>query len=139
MIRTILFALGLSAACSCASAAPLPHPILFVTQVPTGYDNVTMTISTAFANHLPTTLAAPRGGDLVLLSTTGALRYLTQEAGYSTAGGAGLLTGNQAVAVRDPADGQPVPMPPDRSVPPELAPQGMPIQVFTPPDQGAPD
>ena len=103
MIRTILFALGLSAACSCASAAPLPHPILFVTQVPTGYDNVNMTISTAFANHLPTTLAAPRGGDLVLLSTTGALRYLTQEAGYSTAGGAGLLTGNQAVAVRDPA------------------------------------
>lgn len=37
------------------------------------------------------------------------------------------------------SDGQPVPMPPDRIVPPELAPKGMPIQVFTPPDQGAPD
>jgi len=86
-----------------ASAAALPHPILFVTQVPTGYDYVNMTISAPFANHLPTTLAAPRGGDLMLLPTSGALRYLTQEAGYGSPGGAGLLTGNQAVAVRDPA------------------------------------
>jgi len=37
-------------------------------------------------------------------------------------------------------DGQPIPIPPDRVVPPELAPKGMPIQVFTPPDDlGAAD
>ena len=37
-------------------------------------------------------------------------------------------------------DGQPIPVPPDRIVPPELAPRGMPIQVLTPPDeQRAPD
>ena len=82
---------------------PLAHPLLFVTQVPTGFDNVNATISSAFANHLPTTLAAPRGGDLMLMSTTGSLRYLTQEAGYGSSGGGTLLTGNQAIAVRDPA------------------------------------
>jgi hypothetical protein len=85
-----------------AAGAALSHPILFVTQVPTGYDFVNMTVSAPFANHLPTTLAAPRGGDLVLLSTTGSVRYLTQEAGYGTAGGGGVLTGNQAIAVRNP-------------------------------------
>lgn len=82
---------------------PLANPILFVTQVPTGYDFVNMTVSSPFANHLPTTLAAPRGGDLMLMSTTGALRFLTQEAGYGSSGGGVLMTGNQAIAVRDPA------------------------------------
>src|SRR5581483_8302330 len=96
-------ALLLAASSAAAVSPPLPNPILFVTQVPTGYDFVSMTISSPFANHLPTTLAAPRGGDLMLLTTSGTLRYLTQEAGYGTAGGAGLLTGNQAIAVRDPA------------------------------------
>ena len=86
-----------------ATGPSLPNPVLFVTQVPTGYDNVNMNISSPFANHLSTTLAAPRGGDLMLLSTSGALRYLTQEAGYGSAGGGALLTGNQAIAVRDPA------------------------------------
>ena len=86
-----------------ATGPLLPNPVLFVTQVPTGYDNVNMNISSPFANHLSTTLAAPRGGDLMLLSTSGALRYLTQEAGYGSAGGGALLTGNQAIAVRDPA------------------------------------
>ena len=95
--------LGLLWNITAAHAATLPHPILFVTQVPTGYDNVNTTISTPFANHLPTTLSAPRGGDLVLMPTSGALRYLTQEAGYGTAGGTTLLTGNAAIAVRDPA------------------------------------
>jgi len=102
MIRTILFALAMGAGCVCV-ATPLPHPILFVTQVPTGYDFVNMTISAPFANHLPTTLAAPRGGDLALLSTAGTVRYLTEEAGYGSPGGGGLLTGNAAIAVRDPA------------------------------------
>ena len=91
--------------CGVASAAGplLPHPVVFVTQVPTGYDFVNMTVSAPFANHLPTTLAAPRGGDLMLLSTTGTLRYLTQEAGYGTPGGGGVLSGNAAIAVRNPA------------------------------------
>jgi hypothetical protein len=104
MIRAILLGLGMGiGGFSVVFAAPLPHPILFVTQVPTGYDFVNMTVSAPFANHLPTTLAAPRGGDLVLLSTTGTLRYLTQEAGYGSPGGGGLLIGNAAIAVRDPA------------------------------------
>ena len=95
--------LWLSVACVHATPPVVPHPVLFVTQVPTGYDFVNMTISAPFANHLPTTLAAPRGGDLMLLSSTGSLRYLTQEAGYGTAGGGGVLTGNAAIAVRNPA------------------------------------
>jgi len=104
MIRTILFALAMGAgSVTAVSATTLPHPILFVTQVPTGYDFVNQTVSAPFANHLPTTLAAPRGGDLVLLSSSGTLRYLTQEAGYGSPGGGGLLTGNAAIAVRDPA------------------------------------
>ena len=86
-----------------AAAPALPHPVLFVTQVPTGYDFVNMTVSAPFANHLPTTLAAPRGGDLMLLTGAGTLRYLTLEAGYGTSGGGGVLTGNQAIAVRNPA------------------------------------
>ena len=86
-----------------ATGPSLPNPVLFVTQVPTGYDNVNMNISSPFANHLPTTLAAPRGGDLMLLPTSGGWRYLTQEAGYGTAGGGALMTGTQAIAVRDPA------------------------------------
>jgi hypothetical protein len=39
-------------------------------------------------------------------------------------------------------DGQPIPIPPDRIVPPELAPRGMPVQVLVPPEgqeQGTPD
>ena len=102
----IVFACALAGGPHCGHAAinpPLANPILFVTQVPTGYDFVNMTISAPFANHLPTTLAAPRGGDLMLMSTTGTLRYLTQEAGYGSVGGGALLTGNQAIAVRDPA------------------------------------
>jgi len=107
-MRKFLF-LPLSLAClpwavATAAGPPLsPHPILFVTQVPTGYDFVNMTVSAPFANHLPTTLATPRGGDLMLLSTAGTLRYLTQEAGYGTPGNGGVLTGNQAIAVRNPA------------------------------------
>jgi len=37
-------------------------------------------------------------------------------------------------------NGQPIPIPPDRVVPPELAPKGMPVQVLTLPDEkGAAD
>ena len=102
-LRHIAAVIGLLCVVTAADAAPPPHPLLFVTQVPTGYDFVNMTVSAPFANHLPTTLAAPRGGDLMLLGTNGNLRYLTQEAGYGSTGGGTLLTGNQAIAVRNPA------------------------------------
>jgi len=103
MRRIAALCSGLFGIVAAAAAAPPSHPVLFVTQVPTGYDFVNMTISAPFANHLPTTLAAPRGGDLMLLSTSGTLRYLTLEAGYGSNGGGTLLTGNQAIAVRNPA------------------------------------
>jgi len=102
-LRHLVSTAGLLAMVIAADAAPPSHPLLFVTQVPTGYDFVNMTISAPFANHLPTTLAAPRGGDLVLMGTNGSLRYLTQEAGFGSTGGGALLTGNQAIAVRNPA------------------------------------
>lgn len=102
-LRHIAAVIGLIAIGTAADGAPPPHPLLFVTQVPTGYDFVNMTVSAPFANHIPTTLAAPRGGDLMLLATNGSLRYLTQEAGYGSTGGGTLLTGNQAIAVRNPA------------------------------------
>jgi hypothetical protein len=100
-----LFTTAFFCVSAAATASPfvVPHPILFVTQVPTGHDDVNMNISSPFANHLPTTLAAPRGGDLVLMSTTGILRFLTQEAGYGNFVSGTLMTGNQAIAVRDPA------------------------------------
>ena len=104
-LRVIVAGLLLAASArnEAAPATALPHPILFVTQVPTSYDNVNLTISAPFANHLPTTLAAPRGGDLMLLQPNGTYRALTQEAGFGSSGGGTLLTGNAAIAVRDPA------------------------------------
>ena len=51
MSRMFLLGLGLNISCLSADAAALPHPVLFVTQVPTGYDYVNMTISAPFANH----------------------------------------------------------------------------------------
>ena len=108
-MRAASLSTGLIVLCATSAAAlatsnpPLAHPLLFVTQVPTSYDNVNMTISAPFANHLPTTLSAPRGGDLMLLNTNGSYRYLTLEAGYGSAGCSSLLTGNAAIAVRDPA------------------------------------
>ncbi len=70
--------------------------ILFVTQVPVaGFNTVTST----FANHLPVTVAAPRGGDLWIRYPDGALRNLTREAGY---GQEGVQT-DRAIAVREPS------------------------------------
>lgn len=92
---------------SCAGLAainpPLPNPVLFVTQVPMPGDDVArMTVTSSFANHLPTTAAAPRGGDLMRLAADGTLRNLTAEAGYGSTGAAGFQDAN-AIAVRDPA------------------------------------
>jgi hypothetical protein len=106
----ILLSCGTSLACLLAPALlqaaispPLPNPVLFVSQVPVPGDDVARaTITSSFANHLPTTAAAPRGGDLMLMAPNGALRALTAEAGYGSTGANGFQDAN-AIAVRDPA------------------------------------
>ncbi|HEX6833816.1 MAG TPA: hypothetical protein VF132_09825 [Rudaea sp.] len=103
-----LAAVAGNAVFSMASAAtgitpPLPNPILFVTQVPMPGDDVARsTVTSTFANHLPTTAAAPRGGDLMRMAPDGTRRNLTAEAGFGSTGGAGFQDAN-AIAVRDPA------------------------------------
>lgn len=73
------------------------YPILFVTQVPTSHDfNNRLS---AFANHRTTVKDVPRGGDLMLLYPNGAIRNLTQEAGFGMSG----LQGYKAIAVREPS------------------------------------
>ena len=84
-----------------AAAVPtsaVPNPILFVTQVPTQGDPFASRMST-FANHLPSMLALPRGGDLMIRYPDGALRNLTKEAGFGMEG----QQGANAIAVREPA------------------------------------
>src|ERR1041385_2531249 len=78
------------------SAAILPHPILFVTQVPIPLD--TSTITSVFANHLPTTKSCGRGGDLCILYPDTTIKNLTLTAGF---GGSGLQ-GLNSIAVREP-------------------------------------
>src|SRR5215475_3449289 len=58
-----------------AQDAPLPHPILFVTQVPIAEDFGT--IGSVFANHRGDIEDAGRGGDLYIVYPDGALRNLT--------------------------------------------------------------
>jgi len=70
---------------------------MFVTQVP-----VRETVNTVTAiggSHLPTTTAAPRGGDLMIRYPDGALKNVTRSAGY---GEAGSSQGTNSIAVRDP-------------------------------------
>lgn len=74
-------------------AVATTYPILFVTQTPFGQDFANL--MSTFGTHRGTTSSAPRGGDLWLRSTTGALRNLTAEAGY------GIAPGGE-IAVRDP-------------------------------------
>lgn len=84
-----------------AAAVPttaIPNPILFVTQVPTQGDLFASRMST-FANHLPSMLSLPRGGDLMIRYPDGSLRNLTREAGFGVEG----LQGASAIAVREPA------------------------------------
>lgn len=82
---------------------PLPNPVVFVGQVPMPGDDVARAnVTSSFANHLPTTAAAPRGGDLMWLSASGVLRALTAEAGYGSTAANGFQDAN-AIAVRDPA------------------------------------
>jgi len=87
-----------------AQSVPLPHPILFVTQVPVPEDFAT--IGSTFANHLSEVSQVARGGDLMIRYPDGTLRHLTREAGF---GEAGVFQGAAAIAVRDPCvhwDGQ---------------------------------
>jgi hypothetical protein len=80
-----------------AWAQALPHPVLFVTQVPLAADFANA-VST-FGSHHGRIDRAPRGGDLMIRYPDGSLRNLTAEAGF---GNAGMQLGN-AIAVRDPA------------------------------------
>ena len=78
-------------------AAPPATPILFVTQVPVPADFTTITA--VFGNHQTGMSDVARGGDLYIRYPDGALRNLTQEAGYGSTG----QQGANAIAVRDPS------------------------------------
>lgn len=78
-----------------AQGPPTVHPILFVTQVPSGTFGG---VAAVFGNHRASLDAVPRGGDLVIRYNDGSLRFLTQEAGYGSSG----LQGANAIAVREP-------------------------------------
>ncbi|MEZ4650061.1 MAG: FlgD immunoglobulin-like domain containing protein [Candidatus Eisenbacteria bacterium] len=80
-----------------AEGPVLPHPILFVTQVPVPSDFTT--VGSTFGNHVPTMQAAARGGDLWIRYEDGTLRNLTAAAGY----GANGFQGDTAIAVREPS------------------------------------
>jgi len=108
-MKQLLWVCGLLGSLSASAATPL----LYVSQVPIpGDDQAKMTATSSFANHLPTTLAAPRGGDLMLCTVpaaqtqcttgNGGLRNLTAAAGFGSTGAGGLQDAN-AIAVRDPA------------------------------------
>ena len=81
----------------CNLTIALPHPILFVTQVPVPADFAT--VGSVFANHGANPGEAARGGDLWIRYPDGTLRNLTKEAGYGTEGHQGA----DAIAVRNPA------------------------------------
>jgi hypothetical protein len=88
-------ALAIAAVAGAQTGPTTPNPILFVTQVPVG---TFATVTATFGNHLPGLGEAPRGGDLVIRYGDGTLRFLTQEAGFGSAG----MQGAGAIAVREP-------------------------------------
>ena len=77
-------------------APPQANPILFVTQVPTaqGFGSVVET----FNNHRPSMTSCPRGGGLWVRYPDGALKNLTQAAGFGEEG----MQGAGAIACREP-------------------------------------
>src|SRR5215218_8095931 len=79
------------------SVAALSNPILFVTQMPISADFAT--IGAVFANHHADMQSVGRGGDLWIRYPDGALKNLTETAGFGSSG----LQGTNAIAVRDPA------------------------------------
>lgn len=72
--------------------------VLFVTQTPTSGTSFGTVINN-FSNHSPTSIRAPRGGDLWIRYPDGTLRNLTAEAGYGEDG----LQGMDAIAARTPS------------------------------------
>jgi hypothetical protein len=68
---TIAFAAALS-----APAQVIQNPVLFVTQVPVW--ETKNTVTSVGGNHLATTAAAPRGGDLMIRYSDGYLKNLTR-------------------------------------------------------------
>ncbi len=72
--------------------------VMFVTQTPLSGLSFGTVISN-FSNHVPTSLRAPRGGDLWIRYPDGTLRNLTEEAGFGNEG----LQGTNAIAVRSPS------------------------------------
>jgi hypothetical protein len=78
-------------------AGGVQNPILFVTQVPLPADFATVT--STFANQIPTPSAAPRGGDLWIRYPDGTLKNLTRAAGFGMQGS----QGSGAIAVREPS------------------------------------
>lgn len=95
-VATWLLAMAAGLLGAGALAQALPHPVMFVTQVPLAADfgNVVST----FGSHRGRIDRAPRGGDLMVRYPDGSLRNLTAEAGF---GDSGMQLGN-AIAVRDP-------------------------------------
>lgn len=86
-----------------APAVTLPHPLLYVTQMPHTND---FSVSAVFGNHVSTPEAAPRGGDLWIRYPDGSTKNLTATAGFGVATG---FQGTNGIAVRDPSvhwDGQ---------------------------------
>ena len=92
-------ALPIQAAPRQQSLPTTPYPILFVTQVPIVADFTT--IGSTFGNHRGSLDSVGRGGDLWIRYPDGTRKNLTAAAGYGIA--AGLQSGANAIAVRDPA------------------------------------
>lgn len=79
-----------------AEGPALPHPILFVTQVPIPGDFTS--IGSTFGNHLPAMALTGRGGDLWIRYPDGTLRNLTAAAGLGRVG----FQDDASIAVREP-------------------------------------
>ncbi len=84
--------------CTAGTGPRLPHPVLFVTQVPIPADFAT--IGSTFANHEAGISTTGRGGDLYIRYEDGTLCNLTRQAGLGSASG---FQGASAIAVRDPS------------------------------------
>ncbi len=83
-----------------ASGPVLPHPIMFVTQVP--IPDTFTTIGAVFGNHEPTMGRTGRGGDLWIRYEDGTLKNLTAAIGYGSSDPTGFQGAN-GIAVRDPS------------------------------------
>lgn len=82
------------------SAAALPNPILFITQVPN--PATFATIGSTFGNQQANISSVPRGGDLWIRYGDGTLKNLTAAAGYGSTDPTGFQDAS-AIAVRDPS------------------------------------